>query len=51
VVKFVLAPGDQPCTLTGYPASIPEAGGPLLHAERTLAGFQGGLRTDEVAEP
>ena len=48
VLKFVLAPGDQPCTLTGYPGVDTGAGGPLLHAERTLAGFQGGLRTDEL---
>jgi hypothetical protein len=33
VLKFVLAPGD---------------GGPLLHAERALSGFQGGLRTDTL---
>ncbi|KAA0087204.1 DUF4232 domain-containing protein [Mycolicibacterium sp. P9-64] len=46
VLKFVLAPGDQPCTLTGYPGVDTGAGGPLLHAERTLSGFQGGLRTD-----
>src|SRR6202000_1397302 len=48
VLKFVLAPGDQPCTLTGYPGVDTGDGGPLLHAERTLAGFQGGLRTDRL---
>ena len=48
VLKFVLAPGDQPCTLTGYPGVDTGDGGPLLHAERTLSGFQGGLRTDEL---
>src|SRR6478736_1742145 len=46
VLKFVLAPGDEPCTLTGYPGVDTGAGGPLLHATRTLSGFQGGLRTD-----
>jgi hypothetical protein len=48
VVQFVLAPGDQPCTLTGYPGVDTGDGGPLLHAERTLSGFQGGLRTDKL---
>jgi hypothetical protein len=48
VLKFVLAPGDQPCTLTGYPGVDTGDGGPLLHAERTLSGFQGGLRTDAM---
>jgi hypothetical protein len=48
VLKFVLAPGDQPCTLTGYPGVDTGDGGPLLHAERTLSGFQGGLRTDKL---
>ncbi|MDT5114267.1 MAG: hypothetical protein QOE30_6 [Mycobacterium sp.] len=48
VVKFVLAPGDEPCTLTGYPGVDTGDGGPLLHAERTLSGFQGGLRTDKL---
>jgi hypothetical protein len=48
VLKFVLASGDQPCTLTGYPGVDTGDGGPLLHAERTLSGFQGGLRTDEL---
>ncbi len=48
VLKFLLAPGDQPCTLTGYPGVDTGDGGPLLHAERTLSGFQGGLRTDRL---
>jgi Protein of unknown function (DUF4232) len=46
VLKFRLAPGEQPCTLTGYPGVDSGAGGPLLHATRTRSGFQGGLRTD-----
>jgi hypothetical protein len=48
VLKFVLAPGDQPCTLTGYPGVDTGNGGPLLHADRTLSGFQGGLRADTL---
>jgi hypothetical protein len=48
VLKFVLAPGDQPCALTGYPGVDTGDGGPLLHAERTLSGFLGGLRTDRL---
>lgn len=48
VLKFHLAPGAQPCTLTGYPGVDTGDGGPLLHAERTLSGFQGGLRTDQL---
>jgi hypothetical protein len=48
VLKFRLAPGDQPCTLTGYPGVDTGDGGPLLHAERTLSGFQGGVRTDRL---
>jgi uncharacterized protein DUF4232 len=48
VLKFVLAAGEQPCTLTGYPGVDTGAGGPLLHAQRTLSGFQGGLRTDKL---
>jgi hypothetical protein len=48
VLKFRLAPGAQPCTLTGYAGVDTGDGGPLLHAERTLSGFQGGLRTDQL---
>jgi hypothetical protein len=32
----------------GYPGVDTGDGGPLLHAERTPSGFQGGLRTDEL---
>src|SRR5262245_20658725 len=42
---FSLAPGAQPCTLTGYPGVDSGAGGPLIHAERTLSGYMGGVRT------
>jgi hypothetical protein len=48
ILKFLLAPGGQPCTLTGYPGVDTGDGGPLLHAERTLSGFQGGLRTEQL---
>jgi hypothetical protein len=48
VLTFVLAPEAQPCTLTGYPGVDTGDGGPLLHAERTLSGFMGGLRTDTL---
>src|SRR5215467_13753232 len=43
---FSLAPGAQPCTLTGYPGVDSGAGGPLIHAKRTLSGYMGGVRTD-----
>ena len=48
VLRFRPAPGAQACTLTGYPGVDSGAGGPLLHAERTLAGFMGGLDTDRL---
>ncbi|WP_286171862.1 DUF4232 domain-containing protein [Mycobacterium sp. BK086] len=40
---FALAPGADPCTLTGYPGVDSGTGGPLLHARRTLRGYLGGL--------
>ena len=43
-LMFSLAPGAGPCTLTGYPGVDTGAGGPLIHAERTLSGFMGGVR-------
>jgi hypothetical protein len=45
VLIFNLAPGASPCTLTGYPGVDSGSGGPLLHAERTLRGYMGGLPT------
>jgi hypothetical protein len=48
VLSFRLAAGAQACTLTGYPGVDSGAGGPLLHAERTLSGFMGGLDTDRM---
>lgn len=44
---FSLAPGAPECTLTGYPGVDSGAGGPLIHATRTLSGFMGGLRDAE----
>jgi hypothetical protein len=43
-LTFSLAPDTAPCTFTGYPGVDSGAGGPLLHADRTLSGFMGGLR-------
>lgn len=40
---FSLAPGADACTLTGYPGVDSGSGGPLLHAQRTLRGYLGGL--------
>jgi hypothetical protein len=48
VLKFSLAQGNPPCTLSGYPSVDTIAGGPLLHATRTLSGFMGGLQTNEL---
>ena len=48
VLVFSLAPGAAECTLTGYPGVDSGAGGPLLHATRTMAGFMGGLRDTDV---
>jgi hypothetical protein len=44
VLVFSLAPGAQECSLRGYPGVDSGAGGPLIHATRTMAGFMGGLR-------
>ena len=48
VLVFSLAPGAQECSLTGYPGVDSGAGGPLIHATRTMAGFMGGLRDTDV---
>jgi hypothetical protein len=43
-LEFSLTPGSAPCTLTGYPGvdqTGPDA--PVLHADRTMFGFMGGL--------
>lgn len=42
-LMFTLAGGAEPCTLTGYPGVDSGAGGPLIHAARTLRGYMGGL--------
>jgi Protein of unknown function (DUF4232) len=44
VLTFTLKPGVVACTLTGYPGVDTGAGGPLLHANRTVSGYIGGLR-------
>jgi Protein of unknown function (DUF4232) len=41
---FRLAPGVEPCMLTGYPGVDSGAGGPPIQAERTLSGYMGGIR-------
>lgn len=48
VLVFSLAPGARQCTLTGYPGVDSGAGGPLIHASRTMAGYMGGLRDTDV---
>ena len=48
VLVFSLAPGAPECSLTGYPGVDSGAGGPLIHASRTMAGFMGGLRDTDV---
>jgi hypothetical protein len=47
---FALADGAGPCTLTGYPGVDSGAGGPLVHAQRTMHGYMGGLPAD-ISEP
>jgi hypothetical protein len=45
LLQFSLEPGAGQCSLTGYPgvdASGPDA--PLLHAQRSMFGFMGGLK-------
>jgi hypothetical protein len=42
-LMFSLSPGASRCTLTGYPGVDSGAGGPLIHAGRTLRGYLGGL--------
>ena len=46
LLVFRLAPGTEPCTLTGYPGVDSGAGGPLLHAERTMSGYMGGVQVE-----
>ncbi|WP_082951709.1 DUF4232 domain-containing protein [Mycobacterium sp. 852002-51057_SCH5723018] len=42
-LTFTLADGRPPRSLSGYPGVDSGAGGPLIHAERTLRGAMGGL--------
>jgi hypothetical protein len=42
---FSLSTGGDPCTLTGYPWVDARVGGPLIHADQTMSGFMGGVRT------
>ncbi|WP_334028558.1 DUF4232 domain-containing protein [Nocardia terpenica] len=42
-LTFTLAADAQPCALSGYPGVDTGDGGPLLHAERQLRGYMGGL--------
>jgi hypothetical protein len=51
VLTFELASYAPPCTLSGYPGVDTAVGGPVLHAERTLRGYMGGLPADEDALP
>jgi hypothetical protein len=51
ILTFSLSSGADPCTLTGYPVVDSGAGGPLIHADRTLSGFLGGLRGPAVTPP
>src|SRR4029079_11997492 len=48
VLVLSLAPGAKHSPLTGSPAVYSGAGGPLIHAGRTMAGFMGGLRDTEA---
>jgi hypothetical protein len=50
VLNFKLAPGAAACTLTGYPGVDSGEGGPLLHADRTLFGWMGGLKPDQLTD-
>jgi hypothetical protein len=45
---FSLAPGARECSLTGYPGVDSGAGGPLIHATRTMTGFMSGRSDTEV---
>jgi Protein of unknown function (DUF4232) len=45
LLLFSLSTGGDPCTLTGYPWVDAREGGPLIHAEQTMSGFMGGVRT------
>lgn len=53
---FSVVPGVSACTLTGYPgvdsgAASSLTGAPLIHADRTLRGYLGGLPEGEEIPP
>jgi hypothetical protein len=50
-LEFSLAPNHAPCTLTGYPGVDAGSGGPLVHAERTLRGYLGGVAGHAFSTP
>lgn len=54
-LQFSLSPGSGACTLTGYPGvdsgASPLMAAPLIHAERTMRGYLGGLPGDEDIPP
>jgi len=46
LLVFSLAPGAEPCTLTGYPGVASGSGGPLIQADWTLSGYMGGVQSE-----
>ncbi|WP_330180665.1 DUF4232 domain-containing protein [Nocardia sp. NBC_01503] len=50
-LNFSIARDSQSCTLNGYPGVDTGSGGPLLHAERTLRGYMGGLPSGDDTPP
>lgn len=50
-LNFSVARDSRSCTLTGYPGVDTGSGGPLLHAERSLRGYMGGLPSGDDIPP
>ncbi|MEV6135419.1 DUF4232 domain-containing protein [Nocardia sp. NPDC051990] len=50
-VHFSVVGASGACTLAGYPGVDTGPGGPLLHAERTVRGYMGGLPADVDTPP
>ncbi|WP_327146563.1 DUF4232 domain-containing protein [Nocardia sp. NBC_01327] len=50
-LNFSVVQASSPCTLSGYPGVDSGSGGPLLHADRTLRGYLGGLPSGDDAIP
>lgn len=46
LLVFSLVPGAAPCTLRGYPGVVSGAGGPVVQADWTRAGYMGGAASD-----